>query len=219
MNRSAFFDVDGTLVSCQTQQQLARLLYKEKILSHSQLLQIYFWYVWHHLGLIKSSIPIRTKAYGILTSKTKEEMDGLILKTFINYVQPRINTRLKTVVKKHQAEGYLVIAVSGTLDLLCKKVCEVFDISDFFATKLMVRNGRYIDKWENEILEGEEKAKLIRQLSRDKEIDLGDSYAYADSFSDIPFLSCVGNPVVVSGDRRLMRYARRHGWRILDDVS
>ena len=45
-------------------------------------------------------------------------------------------------------------------------------------------------------------------------VDLKHSYAYADSYSDLPLLRAVGNPVAVSPDSALYRYARRRRWPI-----
>ena len=42
-------------------------------------------------------------------------------------------------------------------------------------------------------------------------IDLGVSYAYSDSASDLPMLRAVGNPVVVNPDEELTRIARERG--------
>ena len=46
--------------------------------------------------------------------------------------------------------------------------------------------------------------------------DLSRSYAYADSHSDLPMLSTVGNPVAVSPDISLMRAAQRNQWSIVE---
>ena len=41
-----------------------------------------------------------------------------------------------------------------------------------------------------------------------------DSFAYADSHSDLPLLRAVGNPVAVNPDVALYRVARRHRWPV-----
>ena len=46
-------------------------------------------------------------------------------------------------------------------------------------------------------------------------IDLGASYAYSDSESDLPMLRLVGHPVAVNPDAELARVARAEGWQIL----
>ena len=45
-------------------------------------------------------------------------------------------------------------------------------------------------------------------------IDLAASYAYSDSYTDVPMLEAVGHPVVVNPDRVLARLARERDWEI-----
>ena len=47
-------------------------------------------------------------------------------------------------------------------------------------------------------------------------IDLAASYGYADSYSDLPLLEAVGNPVAVRPDVALFRHARKLRWNIVD---
>ena len=37
---------------------------------------------------------------------------------------------------------------------------------------------------------------------------------YTDSYSDVPMLEAVGEPVAIDPDRRLLRLATKRGWRI-----
>src|SRR2546422_10724864 len=54
----------------------------------------------------------------------------------------------------------------------------------------------------------------LRRYAAQEGIDLRQSYACADSHSDLPLLRAVGNPVVVSPDSALYRYAKRRRWPI-----
>ena len=47
------------------------------------------------------------------------------------------------------------------------------------------------------------------------DIDMGSSYAYSDSVSDLPMLRSVGNAVVVNPDSELLSIAKAEGWRVL----
>jgi phosphoserine phosphatase len=61
---------------------------------------------------------------------------------------------------------------------------------------------------------GEARAAWLRRYALQEGVDLKHSYAYADSHSDLPLLRAVGNPVVVSPDSALYRYAKRRRWPI-----
>jgi phosphoserine phosphatase len=63
-------------------------------------------------------------------------------------------------------------------------------------------------------LVGEARAAWLRRYALLEGIELKHSYAYADSYSDLPLLRAVGNPVAVAPDAALYRYARRRRWPI-----
>ena len=61
----------------------------------------------------------------------------------------------------------------------------------------------------------EGKAQAIRELAEREDIELGVSWAYSDSESDLPMLRLVGHPVAVNPDAELARVAREEGWEVL----
>ncbi|HLB38972.1 MAG TPA: haloacid dehalogenase-like hydrolase, partial [Actinomycetota bacterium] len=75
-------------------------------------------------------------------------------------------------------------------------------------------DGRYTGFMSQPPLVGEARAAWLRRYAVDNDIDLRHSYAYADSYSDLPLLRAVGNPVAVAPDSALYRHARRRRWPI-----
>ena len=65
---------------------------------------------------------------------------------------------------------------------------------------------------------GPHKAEAIHHFAEAHGIDLAASYAYSDSFSDLPMLECVGHPSVVNPDRQLLAVAKERDWEILQFV-
>jgi phosphoserine phosphatase len=77
------------------------------------------------------------------------------------------------------------------------------------------RNGALTGDLDGPFMYGEGKVEAMRQFAADHEIDLGRSFAYSDSASDLPMLRAVGKPVVVNPDPELSRIAREEGWRVM----
>jgi phosphoserine phosphatase len=88
----------------------------------------------------------------------------------------------------------------------------LFDV--VIGAELEQRDGRYTGFMSQPPLVGEARAAWLRRYAGLEGIDLKHSYAYADSYSDLPLLRAVGNPVAVSPDSSLYRYARRRRWPI-----
>ena len=61
---------------------------------------------------------------------------------------------------------------------------------------------------------GEGKVVRAEQLAKSLGFDLGDAVFYSESYTDLPLLLRVGEPVIVNPDPRLAREARRRGWRV-----
>src|SRR5918992_1373702 len=64
-------------------------------------------------------------------------------------------------------------------------------------------------------LVGESRAAWLKHYAALHGCDLRQSFAYADSHSDLPMLQTVGNPVAVSPDIPLMRAAQRNSWSVV----
>ena len=49
-----------------------------------------------------------------------------------------------------------------------------------------------------------------------KTVDWKNSYAYGDSYADLPVLNLVGNPIAVKPDEKLRHIAIRKQWEIIE---
>jgi hypothetical protein len=83
------------------------------------------------------------------------------------------------------------------------------------ATRARLEDGHYTGELEFYCY-GDGKAEAIRALAQDRGIDLGSSYAYSDSSTDLPMLRTVGHPVAVNPDKELRKEAEAKGWDIRD---
>ena len=120
------------------------------------------------------------------------------------------------VLRDHQAAGHRVIIVSGTMTPLLEHIGRQLGIDDVVGTPLVLRNGRYSGASELPICQGLYKVtRLEAYLSGGDQVDWSQSYAYADSYTDLPLLERVGYPVAVYPDDKLAAYAREHGWEVI----
>src|SRR5438067_68317 len=81
------------------------------------------------------------------------------------------------------------------------------------ARASVVEDGRYTGEMDVYAY-GPFKAELMVQIAGDSGIDLAASWAYSDSYTDLPMLEVVGHPVVVNPDRPLLKVARERGWPV-----
>ena len=115
-------------------------------------------------------------------------------------------------IRQHRAAGHRTILITAALDCLVEPLLPLFD--HVVATSLHARRGRFTGYLESPPLVGEARAGWLRRFAESEGADLGSSYAYADSHTDLPLLRAVGNPVAVNPDVSLYRVARRRRWPV-----
>jgi phosphoserine phosphatase len=54
----------------------------------------------------------------------------------------------------------------------------------------------------------------VQRFAGEHDVDLAESYAYADHHTDAEMLALVGHPICVNPDARLRREAETRGWSI-----
>ncbi len=90
---------------------------------------------------------------------------------------------------------------------------EMLGVDHVIATRMVVEDGRYTGEIEFYAY-GEGKAVAMREMAAARGYDLAQCWAYSDSFTDLPMLDAVGNPVAVNPDKPLRRHAAEQGWRL-----
>jgi alcohol-forming fatty acyl-CoA reductase len=116
-------------------------------------------------------------------------------------------------IREHRAAGHRTLLLTAAATAFLRPLAPLFDL--VVGADLEVdADGRYTGFMSTPPLVGEARAAWLRRFAQAEGIDLKKSYAYADSYSDLPLLRAVGNPVAVSPDSYLYRYARRRRWPI-----
>ena len=115
-------------------------------------------------------------------------------------------------IREHRSAGHRTVLITAAAEIFVRPLAPLFDI--VIGCELEERDGRYTGFMSSPPLVGEARAAWLRRYALQEGIDLKHSYAYADSYSDLPLLRAVGVPVAVSPDSALYRYARRRRWPI-----
>ena len=88
--------------------------------------------------------------------------------------------------------------------------------TDVIANRFEVREGLFTGEPEGPLCFGEGKLELARRHLQGSGTTLSGCSFYSDSYSDLPLLSVVGRPIVVTPDRLLRREALAQSWPILE---
>ncbi|MGI3785767.1 MAG: HAD-IB family hydrolase, partial [Janthinobacterium lividum] len=143
------------------------------------------------------------------------ELEQRVDTTMTGFILDRVSPDAVRRIQEHRAAGHTTILITGAVSVLTRPLRELFDV--ILAAELGVdADGRATGYLATSPLVGESRAAWLRHYASVQGVDLAKSFAYADSHSDLPMLSTVGNPVAVSPDISLMRAAQRKNWSIVE---
>jgi HAD superfamily hydrolase (TIGR01490 family) len=127
----------------------------------------------------------------------------------------RLSPEGRRVIARHQAAGHHVVLVTGSLEALARPLAHALAIELVLATTLEQDAACVTGKLAGTHPYGDGKRVLVERHAAQRGLDLAASYAYADSYADLPLLLAVGHPHAVNPSPRLQRAASRRGWPIL----
>jgi putative phosphoserine phosphatase/1-acylglycerol-3-phosphate O-acyltransferase len=122
----------------------------------------------------------------------------------------------RPLIDEHRREGRpVVLATTTPHDLVCP-LADRLGFDDVVATRYAEDDsGAYTGRLEGEFVWARGKLTAVRRWAEAHGVDLGQSWAYSDSFYDLPLLSAVGHPHAVNADPRLTVVAMLRRWPVL----
>lgn len=144
------------------------------------------------------------------------ELRELVATAMEPVLKPLVYREPLRLVERHRERGERAYIVSAALQEIVDALAEELGFDGALGTICEVGpDGAYTGR-SLRSLHAEAKAAAVRELAAREGIDLGESTAYSDSHTDLPFLEAVGRSVAVNPDRRLRRIAAQRGWRVLE---
>jgi HAD superfamily hydrolase (TIGR01490 family) len=131
-------------------------------------------------------------------------------------ILPRVYPRMLALAYEHQDAGRRVYIFTAASQELAEMLAHVLTFDGGIGSQFSaVDDGVFTGEPTGLFIYGADKARAIKRLADREGIDLGQSYAYSDSASDLPMLRAVGHPVAVNPDKELLAEARAEGWEVL----
>lgn len=215
---AAFFDVDNTLVRGASLYAVARKMHQRRLFRFREVLyfavkQLRFLLRGEHLADIN---VIRDRALKLIEGTSVAEMEQLGDEIYDEFIHPKLWRGTVSIARQHLNVGREVWLVTATPMEVAGVIARRLELTGALGTQVEGVQGRYTGRLIGSILHGAQKAEAVRQLAARTNISLANSWAYSDSFNDVPMLEAVGHPVAVNPDARLRAYAKSHGWQVYD---
>jgi len=214
---AAFFDLDKTVIARASMAAFSRTFYRGGMIARSTVVRaLTSQLVFMHLGASEQKLArIREQVLLITRGWDQKEVARIVREALDEVVEPIIYAEALDLIDLHHAAGRRTYIVSASPDEIVTPLAEYLGVDGSIASRAVVDlDGRYTGEMDFYAY-GPFKAHAIRELAAAEGIDLAESFAYSDSYTDVPMLETVGHPVVVNADRVLARLARERGWESL----
>jgi HAD superfamily hydrolase (TIGR01490 family) len=223
--RAALFDLDGTLTTAHIWKGVIQYFARRGLRRRTHLAYIgihYGLYLLRRLRLISEDTfrqPWATHlawyVRGYTPEQTQEVWDWIAGEFLAAYWRSDVLARLD----RHRAEGDVILLVSAGPTPALEAIAQYLGLEHAVGTDLELRNGRWSGRSIQPACLGRHKASLTQRylLAHSIRVNLGESYAYADSISDLQLLEMVGHPTPVYPDKELRSLAQARGWQMFSN--
>lgn len=216
---AAFFDLDRTLIAEGTGKVLSGALVDAGLLDQPLRGQSVLLSIFNRLGETMPTMALARRAATLSAGKSRRATSEAAT-SVASHLVDKVHPSARSTVLAHQAAGRpVVLATTSPYDLV-KPFADSLGFDHVLATRYEVGDDgdTYTGKIDGRFVWASGKRDEVVEWAGEQHIDLAQSYAYSDSFYDIPLLTAVGRPVVVNPDPRMHLYAAVRRWPVLDIV-
>lgn len=209
---AAVFDVDRTLLPGTTAERIfIRYLLRERLLgarAAAETLRFLLLRSWPHpLRSLRAQRPW-------LSGQRVQTMVELGARCFEESIRPRLARRGIERVRYHLEAGHQTILLSGSLPFVLEPMAQMLGVNHLICSEPAVRGDRLTGRLAGLHPYGQAKALLIRRFAEETQINLRQSFCYADHHTDEGVLRLFGHPVCINPNDRLRQIAQRFGWPV-----
>lgn len=214
--KAAFFDVDDTLITIKSMFDFFEF-YSNKLNKNSMLNDFKDYFCKARKDMIPRGV-LNRNYYKFFKNESLENLFELG-KLWFNDCLSKENLFINETRDKlnwHKANSDKVIFVSGSMLPLLQPIADFLGVDDILCTRLCY-NEEKILTGEIDSLQtiGLGKKLAIQKYAQKKNINLLESYAYGDDFSDLDMLLSVGNGVYVGNDSNMLEIVKKYNLEVI----
>src|SRR5690554_4950604 len=213
---AAFFDLDKTIIATSSATAFSRPFFAGGLITRRDVLRTAYAQFLFLLGGADADQTERLRAHlsAMVAGWDVAQVSSIVTETLHLHIEPTVYAEAVALIAEHHAAGHDVVVVSASGAEVVEPIAALLGADHVVATRMEIVDGRYTGEIAHYVY-GENKALAVRRLATEQGYDLGASYAYSDSITDLPMLDAVGSAFVVNPDRALRRVAVERGWEVL----
>jgi len=218
MSNLALFDLDNTLLACDSDYEWGQYLVDRGVLGRAEYeAQNAAFYEQYKAGTLDIH-EFLGFALRPLAEHTPQDLERWHADFMAARIRPAMGAQAKALVRRHLDAGDLCAVVTATNSFVTAPIAREFGVAHLVATEPERVAGRFTGRVEGVPCFKEGKiARVEAWLSGQghRLQDFAQSSFYSDSRNDLPLLERVTRPVAVDPDAVLAAEARRRGWPVI----
>lgn len=220
MKKLAIFDFDGTLFTGDTLPYIGKAWKKQT----GQHFRYYLLYAKIAPVLIMYKLKLITreklkylavKNFQAIFRGMKKAEIATLFTTVFQQIRPFFNEKVIAEINEAKKEGYHTVLLSGCYAGLLEVIAQNLGFETVLGMELSFQNNLFDHHAPLRFIDGERKQEMLHTYFREEKIDWQQSRSFADSITDLPILTPVGQPTAVNPEPRLFKVATEHNWRII----
>lgn len=210
----SIFDLDHTLLSVNSSFSFSLKL-ERKSLFH---LPPALYCIWYYLRHQYFGLSIRDLHQYAFQSMFK----GRRLQDLEHEAQFFIDSHLSTFLyqpallrlRQAQLQNHQIVIMSSSPTFLVEPIAKKLGVDMWYGSIYRADGAGCLSEIQ-QIVEGQYKAQIVRDIQVEYQIPSTFTCAYSDSYLDLPLLEMAGKAVGVNPDRRLKEFCVKYGWEII----
>lgn len=213
MRVTAFFDLDKTLVACNTGKLFVQDLRARGEISLAKVLRAFSWLAKYHFSMLDLQ-QVTGHVANFLRGRREVDFAEHCQRLVEDQVLPLLLPAGLRTIERHRKSGHALALLSSSPRYIVEPVAKALSVEAIGATEFEVQGGCLTGALVGPACYGAGKIHHAEQLSRSHNLDVPSSFFYTDSYTDLPMLERVGHQIAVNPDPRLKRTARSRGWAV-----
>ena len=211
--QTAFFDLDGTLVSGFTVLPFMFERLRERGTEPRQALkQISALFGSRFNG--EGYDTLLRKSAAVVCGEAEADFEALGERVFRRHTAADIYPESRAIVRRHQELGHRVAIVTSATRFQAEPIARELGIDTIFCNHFGVANGQFTGEVDGAVIYGRGKLEAARTFVEEGSASLSDAYFYSDGAEDLPLLDAVGHPMPTNPDGDLTRLATSRDWPV-----
>jgi HAD superfamily hydrolase (TIGR01490 family) len=216
---AAFFDLDNTIVQGASIFHFAKGMYRRGFFDARTIVKALWFQTYFRVAGKESAAHVadaRETMLSFIAGHTVAEITQVGEEVYEESVAQRIWPGTQAIAQLHLDAGQQVWLVTAAPVEMAGIIAARLGLTGALGTTAEHEDGVYTGRLVGSMLHGPAKAEAVRDLALEHGLDLARSFAYSDSYNDLPMLSLVGHPCAINPDSRLQQHAEENDWQIRD---